>query len=166
MRDIEWFLKNSIEDGDCWIWRLACSSHGTPKVTIVDDAKQKQWAVRRYIATLLGMDIEGKLVTNKCGDPRCVCPDHILVVTKKQMANLIVKRTGYPFKIERNARISASQRRNVGKLTPAIVAEIRQSDATLRELSEKYGVAKSTVGDIKNFEAWKDYSSPFAGLMR
>ena len=68
--------------------------------------------------------------------------------------------------VERNAKISATQRRKVGKLTPEIVAEIRASDATLKELSEKYGIAKSTVGDIRRFEGWKDYSSPFMGLMR
>jgi len=166
VRDIEWFLQNSIEDGDCWIWQRACSTNGTPKVTIVENSIHHQWAVRRYIATLLRMEIEGKLVTNKCGNQRCVCPDHLLIVSKKRMADLIVQRTGHPHRIERNAKISATQRRKVGKLTPEIVAEIRASDATLKELSEKYGIAKSTAGDIRRFEGWKDYSSPFMGLMR
>lgn len=117
------------------------------------------------IAELMGLNIEGKIVTNKCGDARCVCPDHVLIVTKRQMANLIVERTGFPYKLERRKKIS-DKARTWGKLNLEQVTEIRNSDGTYVQLAEKYGVAKATVGDIKNHAVWKDYSNPFQGLMR
>lgn len=153
-----------VEDGGCWIWQLACSSNGTPKVTMGAKPDRKQWAVRRYVAHTMGKNIAGKLVTNTCGNPLCVCPDHLLIVTKKQMADLIVKRTGHPYRVERRKKISDSRRAAAGKLTPEIVREIRASTSTLKAASEQFKVAKTTICRIRRHEAWKDYASPFAGL--
>jgi hypothetical protein len=162
--ELEYIRARCKEDGDCWIWTMACSSNGTPKVTMGTKPDRKQWAVRRYVATMLGQNIAGKLVTNKCGDPNCVCPDHLLVVTKKQLADLIVKRTGHPYRIDRRKKISDARRAKVGKLTDEIVREIRESTMTHKEAAKKHGIAKATIGRIKRHEAWKDYSNPFAGL--
>lgn len=160
MRDIEWFRERSIEDGDCLIWNRACSGNGTPKVHIGD----KQYGVRRFIAEMLGMNIVGKIVTNKCGNPLCICPDHIKVVTKKQMADLIVERTGFPYKLERRKKIS-DKARTRGKLNVEQVAEIRNSDETHKQVAARYGIAKATAGNIRRHEAWRDYSNPWGALI-
>lgn len=164
MSAIEYIKARCNEDADCWIWPLACSGNGTPKVTIGARPERKQWAVRRLIATEMGLQIDGMLVTNTCGDPLCVCPDHVLVVTKKEMATLITERTGHPYRIERRAKIAATQRARLSKLTPEVVAEIRASNETHAQIAERLCVSKRKVGAIRRHEAWKDYSSPFAGL--
>ena len=161
---VEHVKERCHEDGDCWIWRLACSSNGTPKITISENAGRKQYAVRRLLASEMGLNIEGKFVTNKCGNPRCVFPDHILVLTRSAMDKLVAKRTGHPYKLERRKKISDVRRKQSAKLTPEMVAEIRASDKTLRELGAEYGVAAGTVGAIKRYEKWQEYSSPFNGL--
>lgn len=160
MKDIEWFRKRCIEDGDCWIWQNACSGNGTPKVHI----GKKQQGVRRVIGEMLGLNIENKIVTNKCGNHLCICPDHILIVTKRQMAKLIVERTGFPYRLERRKKIS-DKARTWGKLNIEQVAEIRNSDETYVQLAEKYGIAKATVGGIKNHDVWKDYANPWGALI-
>ena len=166
MSVIEHIRTRCTEDGDCWIWTLACSSNGTPKITHGDKPQRKQWAVRRLVATELGMAdaIAGKLVTNKCGNPLCVCPDHILVVTKKRMADLIVERTGFPYRLERRAKIAARRREQSSKLNANMVVEIRQSSESLAEVAARLGIKKSLAGDVRRNATWRDYSSPWAGL--
>ena len=143
---------------------MACSSKGTPKVTLGAGTDRKQWAVRRAVATAMGLNITGKLVTNTCGDPLCVCPDHVLVVTKKRMADLIVERTGHPYRLERRKKISDHARKTRGKLTPELAKEIRESSETLIAISARMGIAKQTAQKVRTGEAWIEYSSPFAGL--
>lgn len=162
---IEYLHARCVEDGDCWIWKLACSSNGTPKMTLMIDGERKQKAARRVMAESLGMEIEGKLVTSKCGNPRCICPDHVLVVTKSQLGKLIAKNTGFQQRIERRKKISDSARKMRGKLSTEAATEIRNSDEPLWKLAEKHGVAKSTVQKVRVYRAWQDYHSPFAGLL-
>lgn len=157
---VEYIKARSTEDGDCWIWNLACSGNGTPKLMW----QKKQWGARRLVAMEMGLNIEGKFVTTKCGNQRCVCPDHVLVVTRKQMDKLIVERTGHPYRIERRKKISDAQRKRVGKLTDEIVAQIRAAEGTHEQISARMGIAKSTVGAIRRHEKWKIYTSPFNGL--
>ena len=42
--------------------------------------------------------------------------------------------------------------------------EIRASDKPCHVLALVYGVDKSMVSRVRRGEAWRDYSSPFAGL--
>lgn len=158
--DLTYIHNRCKEDGGCWIWQQACTSNGTPTMYV----GPKMIAVRRVVASLKGLNIEGKVVTSTCGDKRCVCQDHLLVVTKKQLADLIVKRTGHPYRIYRRKKISDARRAKVGKLTDELVREIRASTMTHKEASKKHGISKSTISRIKRHEAWKDYSNPFAGL--
>lgn len=161
---IEHIQRRCVEHADCWLWQQACSTNGTPKVTITNGKDKRQWAVRRYVATLLGLHIENKLVTTSCGNPRCVCPDHLMIVDKKRMGKLVAKRTGYAQRPERRMRIATARRRSEGKVTPEIVADIRSSDLLIRELAAKHGLAKATVSRIRRHEAWIEYVSPFTGL--
>lgn len=161
---LDYIQQRCTEDADCWLWRHACSTNGTPKVTITDGPDKRQWAVRRYVATVLGLSIAGKLVTTTCGNPRCVCPDHLLVVDKKQMGKLVAKRTGYAQRPERRTRIATARRLGEGKVTKEIVADIRTSGLLIRELAAKHGLAKATVSRIRRHASWIDYVTPFTGL--
>ena len=158
--DLKHIQDRCREDGDCWIWRMAITSNGTPTMHV----GPKMIAVRRVVASLKGLNIEGKVVTSTCGDKRCVCPDHAIAVTKKRMADLIVERTGHPYKLARRKKISDTARASRGKLTAEQAQEIRESSETLKVVAERMGIAKGTAQRIRAGEAWKNYSSPFAGL--
>ena len=66
----------STEDADCWLWRLACTSNGTPTMH-PPGGPRRTVAVRRFLAAALGHAIAGKVATNTCCDPRCVAPHHL-----------------------------------------------------------------------------------------
>lgn len=157
--DLKYIKDRCYMDGDCWIWRMGCTSNKTP--TLHDGPKQ--YGARRVVAALLGKDITGKCVTSSCGNQKCVCPDHVLVVNKKKMADLIVERTGHPYRVERNKKISDTKRK-AGKLTAEKAADIRESDETLVAVALKYGIAKSTAQKIRSGLSWKTYGGFFAGL--
>ena len=62
----------------------------------------------------------------------------------------------------RASRISEQSRKR-GKLTQEQADLIRVSPDTQRVLSERYGVSKRVIWDIKNGKLWKDYKSNFWG---
>ena len=43
---------------------------------------------------------------------------------------------------------------------------IRASTETERVLAAEYGVNRSVIGGIRRGDRWKDYASPFAGLLQ
>lgn len=62
----------------------------------------------------------------------------------------------------RSAKISEQSRKR-GKLTQEQADLIRVSPDTQRELSERYGVSKRVIWEIKQGKRWKDYKSNFWG---
>lgn len=62
----------------------------------------------------------------------------------------------------RAARISEQSRKR-GKLTQEQADLIRVSPDTQRVLSERYGVAKRVIWEIKQGKRWKHYKSNFWG---
>lgn len=160
MIDIEYLHERCLEDGDCWIWQLACSSNGTPKFT----HERKQLAVRRVMAELIGKNVEGKLATNTCGNPRCVNPDHIKVTGKSEMMKMVVKRTGYPQQIARRKKISDSKRQ-IAKITLEQAMEVRNSDETIEQAAERAGISKGVAWRIRVGKTWKDYGNPWGALI-
>ena len=157
--NLDYLHERCTEDGDCWIWNLATSSGGTPKFTI----KGKQVAARRTVAELIGKNIEGKLVTNTCGNKRCICPDHIKITDKAGLATMAAKRTGYAQQITRRKKIS-DKKRQTGKITLEQALEVRYSPMTLLDVANKVGISKSTAQRIRSGDTWKDYANPFAAL--
>lgn len=62
----------------CWLWTGAPSKgYG---VIVVNN---KNWIVSRFMATLMGWDIEGKLVLHRCDTPLCFNPLHLFVGTQQ-----------------------------------------------------------------------------------
>ena len=66
----------------------------------------------------------------------------------------------------RCAKIAATKRATNGKLTPEQAHEIRTGTDRLRDVAERMGIAYATAHRIRTGQAWRDYGSPFAGLMR
>lgn len=150
------------EEGDCWIWRDGTTQEGYP---IFKPYGCKCTLVRRAAFVLAGGHLKSRQpVVSSCGDRRCVNPEHLSTSTLSKIAKSAAKRGAWGGQIRR-AAISAAQRKR-SKINLEIAAEIRASSEASKVLSARFGVDKSLICRIRSGRAWRDYSSPFAGLMR
>jgi len=149
------------EIGDCWEWNGATQSNSpTPAI----NWKRKVQPVRRLLASEMGKQITGKFVTCKCRNELCVNPDHLLIVTRKRLQEMLAKERNYQVSPVRMKKL-ADKARLTSKLTVELAAEIREAEGTQRAIAARYGVTQSTVSVIKRGKTWRDYSNPFAQLI-
>jgi hypothetical protein len=158
---IERVRKHIEEIGDCWEWQGAMqSSAPTPMINY----KRRCKPVRRVLAEAMGKPIQGKFVTCKCRNELCVNPDHLLVVTRKRLQEMLAKERNYQVNPVRMKKLADKARRN-SKLTVELAAEIREAEGTQRAIAARYGITQATVSVIKRGKTWRDYSNPFAQLI-
>lgn len=153
----------SVEEGDCWIWQ-GVMNNSRPQMQI--PGTRTRIAVRRHLwLSLRNPDLpSSSWVTTKCDTLGCVNPAHLCLTTNSK-AQQKAGEQGKFSAVSRRAKIAKSKQAAVSKLTAQDVAEIRASDEILRVVAERYGIAKNTVWAIRNGTRWRNYSSPFAGLM-
>lgn len=162
MKELTERVRRHIEEiGDCWEWNGAMQFNAP---TPVINYKHKVTSVRRAFAEEMGKSIKGKLVTCKCRNELCVNPDHLLVVTRKRLQEMISKERKYTSNPVRMQKLAAKARAR-GKLTPELAAEIREAEGSQREIAARYGISQSTVSVIKRGKTWRDYANPFAQLI-
>lgn len=151
------------EVGDCWIWRGALSHGSQPAINI----NRRSTNVRRFVAeALLCRQTKGRYVTACCGEPLCVAPDHLRVVTRSQLNTMAAERTGYGQNLARAAKLAQARRRRA-RLSPELVQMIRESDLSDAQLAKQLGVAKSTINDARRGDTWRDYhNNPWTQLLR
>jgi hypothetical protein len=156
---LDLILAKSIEEGDCWIWQGGCG-HGTPHIS----ENRRAVPVRRWIAQHhLAKNVAGMLATNSCGNPLCVSPDHVLVVTRARLQQLTVDRLRYHLNPARNAKLSAAARAR-SKFSPELIEQIRHAEGPQRAIARAFGVSFDTVNKIKAGKTYKTYGSPWQGL--
>lgn len=162
MKELTERVRRHIEEiGDCWEWTGAMQSNApTPMINY----NRKVQPVRRALAEKMGKSIKGKLVTCKCRNELCVNPDHLLVVTRKRLQEMVSKERKYTSSPVRMRKLAEKARAH-SKLTPELAAEIREADGSQREIAARYGISQSTVSVIKRGVTWRDYSNPFAQLI-
>lgn len=151
-----------VEDGDCWEWKGATQTRR--RVTPVMKWEGKCRIVRQLLVLAKGIDPTGKVCTYKCGNPLCVNPDHLEVITKRKMG----KRVNAMMKPNTNAMFRAKMAkamRSRSKLTPEMVEQIRNAEGSQYEICERFNVSQQTISDIKRGRTWRDYSNPFTQLM-
>lgn len=159
--NVEKVLMRCVECGDCRLWTGPLDTEGAPIFRIT--GSRKLLSVRRYLAEQLGMDINGKFASNLCERKTCVEPEHIRMMTRKQLQ----VRTGKQGKLSsktKSAKISAAiaHRR---KLTDEAVQDIRTTGISTRAAAAKYGICQSVAWHVQAGLTYKDHSNPFAGLM-
>jgi len=59
----------------------------------------------------------------------------------------------------------AEQKRSRSKHGPELIALVKASDKSYKQIAKETGVALSTVGAIRSGRLWRDFSNPWAGLM-
>jgi hypothetical protein len=154
------------EDGDCMVWKLYTSSAGVPKIGLTKDGKWVVVSARREVWKLTRKSPLGRkqLLTTKCGNPRCLNPEH-LKLTKAAEVNAKNAQKA-DSKARRSLAMSEFNRKTKGKLDAQRAAEIRASEKRTSELVKEYGVCSSVIRRIRSGSGWRDSSTPnpWAGL--
>lgn len=166
MITLDQIRERCIEVGNCWEWQGG-TSNGLPKIYVPgkDGKRGGHTPARRYVMKLMGTKLEqGQLVSPKCGNSLCIAPHHAVISNRSEVA-LRMHANGFSKTAAFRAKIGAIGRAR-SKLTPEIVQEMRLSGLTTRAAGKKYGISQYSAWRIMSGNAWKDYSSPFAGLVR
>lgn len=140
----------------CLIWQASTINGKVPQMRF----EGKPHPARRVIFQFLRGPLRpGRQVGARKGcHYLCVDPEHLVQRTKSQATK------GHAVTQATRAKIAATKRGAV-KLTPQAVEQIRASTEPAYRLAPKLGVDKSMVTRIRRGEAWRDFTSPFAGLL-
>lgn len=150
-----------VEVGDCWEWQGAMQTT-SPVPTMNFEGKVKP--VRRHLAEAMGLPVQGKLATYRCGNALCVHPDHLMVITRKKLQQRIAKEFKHHANPIRLKKLSDKARAR-SKLTAELAQAIRDAEGTQRDIAAQYGVTQATVSVIKRGVTWRDYTNPFTQLL-
>lgn len=163
MNLLEYLRARSEEVGECWEWTGALqSARGSPVMRYERVAQP----VRRVIAIELGMQVKGRMATVRCCNSLCVNPEHVVVLTRKQLQQRTAKVTQLHANPTRCRKLAQTARRTA-KLSEAQVAEIRALEGlTQRQIAGRYGITQATVSAIRRGVKWKDYSNPWLQLLK
>lgn len=149
------------EYGDCWIWRGTLSK-GYPVMRI--NGRGTYQLVRRIAYLASGKSLKQKArVTSRCRERKCVNPACLKSSNASEIAKEAVA-IGTMCTFATCAKIAATLRKR-SKTTMEVVADIVGSDETYEALAKRHGISRSMAGKIKRRQSWKDYSSPWAGLV-
>lgn len=146
----------------CLLWTGPVSRRGYGKIEVLGVV----FAAHRLAYDLFrGPISEGLFVCHKCDVPACIEPAHLFLGTHADnMRDMTEKgRRGYlpgrPFSRRGELRPRTYRRGKNGlagsiKLDAAAVLAIRADSRSIRTIAKDYGVAHSTVGQIKRREIW------------
>ena len=155
-------LDRSDEVGECWLWKQATSDGGYPIMKVRGCGCR---LVRRLAAELAGHDLKPRQpVVTTCDEKTCVRPEHCQPSNNQAVAQKAAAAGAFS-QPQRGAKVAAGRRAKSAKLTMEQAQEIRLSTESGPVLAERYGVNRSLINGIKRGERWKDFSSPWAGLM-
>ena len=114
--------------------------------------------------TAMGKKISGKVCTTTCGDPMCMEPEHAVAWTRSELQ----ERTGKVLSANliRKVKLAEASRRRSTVMTMEIAREIRASGLRPARAAERWGIQLQLAARILRNDSWREYSSPFAGLMR
>jgi hypothetical protein len=147
------------EVGDCWVWQGSVLGTGYPQAKI----DGKCVLIRRLALELIGRPPNPRQpVMARCDDKRCCNPEH-LVPTNARVISKRAAAKGLYSTLQRRAAI-ARAKRATAKLTPELVAQIRENKESLRAAVKRFGVSQQRIHLIRSGKAWIDYSNPFIGL--
>ena len=145
---VESILARCVEFGECVEWTQGVNSAGHPTMSYQGGGK----LVRRVLAQMSDMHIDGRKIRMRCNNARCVNPAHFVLVTHQQLM-IAAGRAGKLTSVSKSVRC-AMARRATAKLTPEVVAEIRGSSETLKVLAKRYGVGTTCVANARNGRTW------------
>jgi hypothetical protein len=157
---IETLMARTVEIGECREWQ-GYIANDTPQVS----HGGKMMTVRRLMFELQGKAVDGYYIAPRCGNFRCVNPDHAIARTKKAHHKLMNQNAdpNGMLRIIKLQQVSRGRR----KLTDEQVQQIRSDPRPSRAVAAEHGVSKGLVCLIRAGKAHRLFAaSPFAGLMK
>lgn len=158
-------IARAVEEGECHLWPDYCAN-GTPQVY----HQGRMSPVRRVLAELLaapGASIpEGGFWVSTCGNDACVNPAHSQHRNTRQHMQRMAGRAQAPaVKHIRFAKLAATKRATVGKLSADDVRHIMASNSSNAELARELGVTRSLISRYRRHVSGRYLpGNPFAGL--
>ena len=148
------------EVGDCLLWRGSVDKYGTPMMH--DSLTGRTNSVRRVLLRCLGRDTQGRVATCTCGDKLCMAELHVASWTRQQLqARSAKKQQGSVVQA-----IAVRRGKEPGcKLSMAAARLIREQGLSVAEVMDRWGVCETTARATIAGRLWKEYSTPFAGLL-
>jgi len=143
----ESLLARTVEVGDCKEWLGYCNNDN-PRVY----HEGRLHPVRKVLCWLRGQNVPSHFfVSNSCGNPKCIAPEHIVMRTPKQHAIIMSKRVNYqhPSRVLKLTEKAQVRR----KLTDEQLHEILTSDKSRRMLGKEFSVNPSLISKIRSGKA-------------
>lgn len=159
MHTMETLFAKTIEVGNCLEWQ-GYTANGVPMICHAG----KMVSVRKLMLDLQGVEVKkGAQMGCTCLSRNCVEPSHIVQRDKKQHAkhmSLSPNRN----ETARIAKMTATSRKTRAKITIDQAREARASEEAHHVIAARFGVSRGIVTRIRAGTAWKEHTSPFAGL--
>lgn len=130
----------------CWFWQAATNSAGYGVIRL--PGKDGGLILAHRLSLIIDGRDPGPLKSrHSCDTPICVNPAHLQPGTQAQNLADMVSR----------GRSSRGERNSSSKLTAADVDAIRvlHGSVSYREIGERFGVSRITVGDIIRGTTWR-----------
>lgn len=142
---------NCEEIGECLLWKGAVDAYGYPRVR----THGKSQLLRPFIwREIRGNELRpGYRLSIRCGNRLCLGEDCLVMRSYKVVAQLHgAKAKLDPLMVARFREGAKNSGRS--KLDAAKVAEIRASNGTDEEISQRYGICRSSAGKIRRGDIW------------
>jgi hypothetical protein len=163
MKSMEWIHARCREDGDCMLWDGSQDDGGRPRVAIRDGGKPRTFMPRRIVwEAAKGPIKRGLRVTVTCGNPLCLNPEHLELITRGE----VIRRTAQKPDTAVRRHLAGLKRRELSDRNMELIRYIRHSPKTGAELSRETGIPPTTISAIRLHKRWRELTNnPFAGLV-
>lgn len=151
--------RKTVEDDitGCMVWQGSAHLGQFPQMRWGDKAS----SARRVIYEMLRGTINSGWQIGVRDTCHCLCvtPEHLVQRSRAKAGK------GHPVALSTKIKI-AQARRAKSPLDPDAVAEIRASAEPGTKVAEQLQVSVGAVSRIRRGETWREYTGPWAGLMR
>lgn len=138
------------QDNECWIWKGAKIGRGYGYFRTGKKCTHAHRFAYEYTYGAIPNELK---VLHKCDNPLCVNPNHLFLGTNKDNTQDMItkgRRFQPPTKGENNGNAKLSQE-NIDTIRNLYFSGVRQ-----KELVKLFGISRSQISKIINFETWKD----------
>lgn len=154
---LDYLYSRCTECDGCLLWKMQMIDGP------VTNIMRKRWKVRHLVWRMVhrrSPQADQIPMPTKCGQERCIHPDHLTLVKRNSHAR------GKKMTLLHRAHIAETKRVRSGKIDLQKAEEIRASSEPLIVLAARHGISVGNAHRIKHGEAWIDYRSPFAQLIK